>query len=425
VHGGDFKEWCLGRRVAVTESEADEESQCCLEVKQRGLIRSRSQTVQMVLQRERRGHTVYFLPVEASCTYNTGQGENVVASTIGVSKAAPATEHKIEMTSAEVANIWSAFMNDTLAVCMLGSFLSHIEDQEVHAVLDGAMKISQTHVQKLKSLFTEEKLPIPDGFSETKDWSPGAPRLFTDDFHLFYLQNLGKQGLELYAMSLANSARLDICEYFTECLSESAKLFNKATEVMLNKGTFIRAPYIPPAQKVEYVQQQHYLAGWFGHRRPLNAIEMSNIYFNLIQNQLGRTLLMGFSQVAASKQVREFMVRGRDIADKHVEIFGSLLSQEFLPSASIWDTLPTDSSIAPFSDKLLMFHTTALIANGIGRYGKSLGLSARRDLAANYVRLTAEIVQYTEDGANIMIENGWLEQPPQATDRDQLVKHKS
>lgn len=314
-------------------------------------------------------------------------------------------------------------MNDTLAVCMLGSFLTHIEDNEVHAVLDGAMK-SQTHVQKLKSFFTEEKVPIPDGFSEPKDWSPEAPRLFTDDFYLFYLQNLGKQGLEFYAMSLANSARLDICEYFTECLSESAKVFNKATEVMLNKGTFIRAPYIPPGQKVEYVQHQHYLAGWFGHRRPLNTIEMSNIYFNLIENQLGRTLL-GFSQVATSKQVREFMVRGRDIADKHVEIFGSLLSQEFLPSASIWDTLPTESSTPPFSDKLLMFHTTALKANGIAHYGRSLGLSPRRDLAANYVRLTSEIAQYAEDGANIMIEHGWLEQPPQATDRDQLVKHKS
>jgi len=27
-----------------------------------------------------------------------------------------------------------------------------------------------------------------------------------------------------------------------------------------------------------------------------------------------------------------------------------------------------------------------------------------------------------EDGAKLMIENGWLEQPPQATDRDELAK---
>jgi Protein of unknown function (DUF3231) len=339
-------------------------------------------------------------------------------------KAAPSTEHKIQLTSAEIANIWSSYMNDSLAICTLGTFLSQVEDKEIRSILEFAMLLSQAHVQKLKSFFTEEQHPIPYGFLENTDTNPEVPRLYTDDFYIFYIQNLGKAGLEFYTMSLANSARLDICEYFTECLSESARVFNKATEIMLKKGTFIRAPFIPKAKKAEYVQKQSYLAGWFGHRRPLNAIEMSNIYFNLIQNQLGRTLLMGFSQVAVSKQVRDYMVRGRDIADKHVEIFGSLLSEEFLPSASSWDTLPTDSSIAPFSDKLMMFHATTLNANGIAHYGRSLGMSPRRDLGANYVRLTSEIAQYAEEGANIMIESGWLEQPPQATDRNLLLNHK-
>jgi hypothetical protein len=43
-------------------------------------------------------------------------------------------------------------------------------------------------------------------------------------------------------------------------------------------------------------------------------------------------------------------------------------------------------------------------------------------LAADYIRLTAEIAAFAEDGLNIMIDNGWLEQPPQATDRDKLAK---
>jgi len=283
------------------------------------------------------------------------------------------------------------------------------------------MQLSQVHVQKLKSIFTEEQHPIPEGFSEGTDVNLETPRLFTDDYLLFYIQNIGKMGMEFYTMCLSNCARLDLCEYFTDCLNESASLFNKATKIMLTKGTFIRAPFIPSSEKVEYVQKQSYLSGWFGHRRPLNAIEMSQIYFNLIQNQLGRTLLMGFSQVAKSKQIHDYMIRGRDIADKHVEIFGSLLSKEYIPSSSAWDTLPTESTITPFSDKLMMFSTSTLNSIGIAHYGRSLSLSPRRDLVANYVRLTTEISQYGEDGINIMIENQWLEQPPHATDRDQLT----
>ena len=70
--------------------------------------------------------------------------------------------------------------------------------------------------------------------------------------------------MEFYTQSLSNCARLDICEYFTECLSESARLLNKATEVMLKKGTFIRAPFVPTPKKVEYVQKQSYLTGLIG-----------------------------------------------------------------------------------------------------------------------------------------------------------------
>ncbi|MFZ3579541.1 DUF3231 family protein [Virgibacillus sp. DJP39] len=333
------------------------------------------------------------------------------------------TQHNVKLTSAEIASIWSNYQQDTLSICTIEFFLTHVEDKEIRSVLTYALQQSQAHIQKLKSLFNEEQFPIPDGFSMEADVNQEAPRLFTDDFHLFYIQNMGKIGMSVYSQFLSNSARLDICEYYTECLNQSSKLFDKATEVMLDKGLFIRSPYIPKPKMVEYVQKQSYLAGKF-NPRPLNVIESSNIYFNLIQNQLGRTLAIGFSQVAKSKVVREFMARGMNISDKHVEVFGSILSQEYLPSASSWSTSPTDSTDSPFSDKLMMSHITALNAAQVGFYGKSLGTSPRRDLGLHYVRLTTEILEYAEDGANIMIDNSWMEQPPQAVDRNKLAKEK-
>ena len=331
------------------------------------------------------------------------------------------TDHKIELISAEIASLWTSYMNDTLSICLHNVFLSNVEDQQIRSVLDFSLKLSQGHVQKLKRFFQEEQIPLPDGLSLEGDVNKEAPRLFTDDFYIFLLQNLGKMSMEMYSYALSNSARLDISEYYTECLNESSRLYNKACEVMLAKGIFIRAPYIPTPKLVEYVKDQGYLAGFFGKRRPLNVVEITNIYNNMIQNQLGRTVCTAFSQVAKSTQVRDYFLRGRDISDKHVEIFGSLLSDEFLPSASAWDTLPTDSTTSPFSDKLLLVMKSGLNAVGIAHYGRSLGTSPRRDLGALYTRLIAEIGLYAEDGANIMIKNGWMEQIPQAPDRDQLA----
>lgn len=331
------------------------------------------------------------------------------------------TEYKVELISSEIANLWTSYMNDTMLACMLEVFLTNVEDQHIQSVIDSALTISNVHIKKITTFFNEEQLPIPDGFSLERDVNKAAPRLFTDDFYIFLLQNLGKIGMENYAYALSNSARLDISEFYNECLHESTKLYNKASEVMLSKGLFIRAPYIPAPKAVEYVKDQGYLTGFFGKRRALNVVEITNIYTHMIQNQLGRTVCMGFSQVAKSTQVRDYFIRGRAIGDKHVEIFGSILSEEFLPSASAWDTLPTDSTISPFSDKMLMVIKSGLNAAGIGHYGRSLGTSPRRDLGAQYARLIAEIGLYAEDGANILIKNNWMEQIPQAPDRDQLA----
>ncbi len=334
------------------------------------------------------------------------------------------TNHNIDLTSAEVANLWTAYHNDTMIICVIKHALAHIQDSEVIDVLKFALQISQSHVQQLTTMFNEEQLPIPDGFDESTNLNMQAPPLFTDQFYLTYIQNLGKIGIEGYGFALANSARLDQCQYFSNCLNEQTQLFNKATELMLSKGAFTRPPHIPKPKQVEYVQKQSFLTGWFGDRRPLNVIEISGVYFNMTQNILGKALITGFSQVASSQEVRNFMTRGKQISAKHVEIFGSLLSEDDLPPASKWDAEPTDSTVSPFSDKLMMFHITSLIATGLGRYGATLGTSSRRDLGAHYTRLMAEITQFAEDGANIMIENGWLEKPPQAPDRDKLANVK-
>jgi hypothetical protein len=58
----------------------------------------------------------------------------------------------------------------------------------------------------------------------------------------------------------------------------------------------------------------------------------------------------------------------------------------------------------------------------IGYYGTGIAQSPRVDIGVMYSRLMVEIQFYSEDGSNIMIHNKWLEQPPIASDRDELAK---
>jgi hypothetical protein len=331
------------------------------------------------------------------------------------------TDHNVELTSAEISNLWISYQNDSMAICGIQFFLAHIEDTDIQSILEYALKISQEHIQKVKQVLMTENYPIPQGFTE-HDLNLDAPRLFTDKFYLLYILNMGKFGLTSYSLALSLCSRKDIIDFYTSCLNETTILHNRGKETAIEKGIYVRPPVIPKPKQIDFVKKQNFLTGWLGHRRPLLGIEIANLVYNAKRNALGQALITGFSQVAKSKDVRNYFERGRDIAGKQLEVFDSILNDDYLSGTTSMTSEVTDSTTAPFSDKLMMYHVTALIASGLGQYGVATAASPRRDIGSQYARLSAEISLYAEDGADIMIKNGWMEQPPEAADRNELAK---
>ncbi len=70
----------------------------------------------------------------------------------------------------------------------------------------------------------------------------------------------------------------------------------------------------------------------------------------------------------------------------------------------------------------MLFHTITFTQMGIGNYGTAIAASIRRDLVVEYSRLLAEIGTFSDDGAELMIKNQWLEKIPGAVERDSLIK---
>lgn len=329
--------------------------------------------------------------------------------------------HNPKLASSELGLLWGQYQNDTLGICVISYLLNIVEDPQISSILEYALELAEDHVRVIKEILQAEQHPIPMGFTE-QDVNVHAPRLFSDIFMLNYMAGIGAMGLNSYSVALPNSIRKDIRDFYTSCLHSSAELVNRSADLMLKKGVMVRPPYIPYPDQVELVQKQHFLAGWIGEERQLTTIEITNLFFNLQRNVLGSSVLTAFSQVASAKNTRQYFVRGAEISKHHSEVFAKIFSADNLGIPMSSDTAPTLSTVTPFSDKLMMFHVTALNAVGIGYYGVSLGASPRRDLAATYTRLIAEIGEYAEDGANIMISNGWLEKPPSSPDRKNLAK---
>ncbi|MBP1932385.1 DUF3231 family protein [Ammoniphilus resinae] len=331
------------------------------------------------------------------------------------------TAHNIKLTSAEIAHLWINYINDSLSTCVLRYMFEKTEDTQMKEIIGFALQLSQKHVETIKEMFEHENYPIPLGFTN-EDVSLKAPRLFSDMFHIQYVFHMTKIGIPSYGVSLGMVSRSDVRAYFSECIASSTELQNKTVDLLLEKGLLVRPPYITTPKKVDFVKDQSFLKGWFGERKPLLSMEIAQLWHNIQTNEIGKALVMGFSQVAKTADVRDYMVRGKKISAKHIEIFGSLLTDNDLPSPVSSDADVTDATIPPFSDKLMLFHASALSAAGMGNYGAAIATSTRRDLVAHYLRLNAEIGQYAEDGANLMIKHGWMEQPPQSVDREELAR---
>ncbi|SEH98509.1 Protein of unknown function [Halobacillus karajensis] len=326
------------------------------------------------------------------------------------------------LTAAELSNLWTSYQNDSMAICGIKFYLSHVKDEEIKQVLEYALQISEEHISKVRDFLKQEHCAIPLGFTDA-DVNMEAPRLFSDRFYLEYISNMGKFGLTAYSLALSISDRSDMIGFYSDCLDETKKLHNMAKEVGKKKGVLIRTPEIPKTEKVNFVKKQSFLAGWFGDKRPLLGVEVANLVYNAKRNALGAATIIGFAQVAENKAVQRYFERGLELANKHFDKFQSVLREEDLhPGALNLASEVTSSTEPPFSDKLMMYHITALIGSGIGQYGVAMASGPRHDLSLLYGRLIVELSRYAEDGAKIMIEHGWMESPPSAADRHKLFQ---
>ncbi|MCC3649178.1 MAG: DUF3231 family protein [Bacillota bacterium] len=81
----------------------------------------------------------------------------------------------------------------------------------------------------------------------------------------------------------------------------------------------------------------------------------------------------------------------------------------------------TSNETAPFSDKLMIYCISLFCSFSIGKNAIGTAFSLRNDIPAKAAIFTKDIFEYAHRGAKIMIQNGWMEEPPQMEERRNLI----
>ncbi|MGY3716789.1 DUF3231 family protein [Sutcliffiella cohnii] len=281
--------------------------------------------------------------------------------------------------------------------------------------------MSQSAVQFFESVLRSENYPIPKGFNIKDDLNPNAPKMYTDVFILFYLNNMSKIGMSLTSMALSDSVREDIRNFFQEQLKKISSLFERTTTILLEKGVFVRPPSITSTHETNPIADSGFLGNFFKDNRELTAREANELHKNVFMNYIGKNLLIGFIQSTSNQELMRLLQHGKELSLNIIDKLGDILVQNDLPISMTWDTNVLDGKTSPFSDKLISNLLDQLNRNGIASYGYSAAVSIRKDLKTTYAKIIADVYQYEENLKTFLIKNEWMEKPPVALNRDKLA----
>jgi hypothetical protein len=330
---------------------------------------------------------------------------------------------KLKLTSSEIGTLWAEYVNGTMIDVVNRYMLSIIEDKEIKSIFEDAINTFEKQKKQLATFIENEGFPVPIGFTES-DLNKGVERLFTDIFCLNYLHIMTLHGLLGHSTALCVSVRKDLRYFYDSCDNDGKRMYHQTIELLLEKGNFQRDPLFYPTKNPEFISSQDFADGIFGKGRRLAATEIISISFNLKKSIMAKTLSIAFSQVAQTKEVREFLTDSEKTANQQIQAFSKIMQEDNLPAPKSWETEVTTSTDAPFSDKLMLYHTGFLFQAAQTYHGAGLASAMRTDLVTTYESIILKNLMVTKKWFNLMVQNKWLEQPPLAPNRDEIAKEK-
>jgi hypothetical protein len=330
------------------------------------------------------------------------------------------------ITSAEVGVLWMTYMMRTLLKQVSFNFAQKSTDQKAKDLLNYYLVNTEPTITGLRQIFEKEKAVVPKGF-DGKDVFNDAPALFDDAFHIMFFRILAKGMMGFDSVHLSFSYRQDIRDYFLKAWLFSKDIYNQCTDYLTEQGVLARAPYITMPKEAEFIEDKKYMSGFtmMRSKRTLNMVEIAYLYQIIEVNILGMQLMAGFAQVAKEQEVRDYFMRGKELSKKIVSDISSLMLDSDIHAPATWAGKATDSSVAPFTDKLMLYLVNILTSSATaGNAMLGMVYSMRNDLPAKLAIIAANTAKFAKDGGKLMITHRWLEEPPQMEDRNQLIKSK-
>jgi hypothetical protein len=330
---------------------------------------------------------------------------------------------KQALSSSELGTLWLTYQQKTMVQRMLEYFIEQADDNQAKEIMQDAHMKVINYLEDIKAIFKNEGAVIPIGFKE-EDVNIGVPKLYDNMFDIMFCRLVSSISMGLHTLHMSMAYRKDIVLLYKELTAFTQSVYDECVDYLQKKDVLPRPPAVSMPKSVEFADGTNYMSGFnlFSEKRALNTVEIAHLYNAIESNIIGMQMITGFAQVANEPEVKKYFIKGKELAKKIVTDYTQLFLQSDIQPPSTWGANATDSKVAPFSDKLMMYCTSIFCGFGLGAYALGTAFSLRSDLPLIMVNTAKDALTYGRDGGKIMAKNGWLEEPPSMQDRNDLTK---
>ena len=330
---------------------------------------------------------------------------------------------KQALSSSELGTLWLTYQQKTMVQRMLEYFIEQADDNQAKEIMQDAHMKVINYLEDIKAILKNEGAAIPVGYTE-KDVNIGVPKLYDNMFDIMFCRLVSSISMGLHTLHMSMAYRKDIVLLYKELTTFTQSVYDECVDYLQKKDVLPRPPAVSMPKSVEFADGTNYMSGFnlFSEKRALNTVEIAHLYNAIESNIIGMQMMTGFAQVANEPEVKKYFIKGKELAKKIVTDYTQLFLQSDIQPPSTWGANATDSKVAPFSDKLMMYCTSIFCGFGLGAYALGTAFSLRSDLPLIMVNTAKDVLTYGRDGGKIMAKNGWLEEPPSMQDRNDLTK---
>ena len=330
---------------------------------------------------------------------------------------------KQTLSSSELGTLWLTYQQKTMVQRMLEYFIEQADDNQAKEIMQDAHMKVINYLEDIKAILKNEGAAIPVGYTE-KDVNIGVPKLYDNMFDIMFFRLVSSISMGLHTLHMSMAYRKDIVLLYKELTTFTQSVYDECVDYLQKKDVLPRPPAVSMPKSVEFADGTNYMSGFnlFSEKRALNTVEIAHLYNAIESNIIGMQMITGFAQVANEPEVKKYFIKGKELAKKIVTDYTQLFLQSDIQPPSTWGANATDSKVAPFSDKLMMYCTSIFCGFGLGAYALGTAFSLRSDLPLIMVNTAKDVLTYGRDGGKIMAKNGWLEEPPSMQDRNDLTK---